>query len=447
MYLEPFILSLKIVFEIFLGWIVILTLFEKDIKIYGYLISFFFISTGIFFSGTFFNFPPEIQNNLSKFSTYIFIIIFISAIFLGSINPFFEFNVKPKIKAIFLTIFLIIFFMSEIISLSFFLKDFSIMREDKTGTYISFFGGLLIGFLSYFFASRLKRLLCRFSGFLQAIFLLLIIKLIFGGTGGYSEITLIPSLQNALMKLFHDLVHQILVFFMVPDHPMLKTTVWNFIGILFGERFTLIATFLLIVLPVVFLLEGYFRKPYEVPFELKGAERRRYIYNLITYRRRKSVPFFIFVFIVLMLWFFKPESTTGLYVPSPHPVVEEEGFITIKIETPVYNLHDRRLHKFSFTKDGDVIRIMVIERPDGRFAVCLDACEICPPQGYGQREDHVVCIYCNTPIPINTVGDPGGCNPIPLDAFIDEKEIKIEVSEIMKKMKLVKSGVKSDDRL
>ncbi len=442
MYHEPFILSLRIVLEIYAGWIATLTLFEKDIKTSVYLVLFLLVSTVIFLSGTFFTFTPEIQNNLSKLSTYLFISIFISAILVGSINPFFEFNVRADLKGIFFTIFLIIFFMSEIMSLSLFLKDFSFMREDKTGTYISFSGGLLTGFLSFFLTSRLKRLLYRFSGFLQVLFFLLIIKLIFGGTGGYSEITLIPSLQNALMKLFHDVVHQILVFFMVPDHPMLKTTVWNFIGILFGERFAFVATLLLIILPVVFLLESYLKKPYEIPVQLKGAERRRYIYNLMIDRRRRSVPFFVFIFIVLVLWFFKPGITAGLYVPSPRPVVEENGFITIKIETPVYNLHDRRLHKFSFTKDGDVIRILVIERPDGRFAVCLDACEICPPVGYGQREDHVVCIYCNTPIPLSTLGEPGGCNPIPLEVSTGEKEIRIEVSEIMKKMELVKSGVK-----
>jgi uncharacterized membrane protein len=81
----------------------------------------------------------------------------------------------------------------------------------------------------------------------------------------------------------------------------------------------------------------------------------------------------------------------------------------------------------------------VIRKPDRSLSVCLDACEICPPVGYGQRENHVVCIYCDTPIAVGTLGQPGGCNPIPLEADIDERFITIKMEEILKKWKFVKS--------
>ena len=44
----------------------------------------------------------------------------------------------------------------------------------------------------------------------------------------------------------------------------------------------------------------------------------------------------------------------------------------------------------------------------------LDACAICKPDGYGQAEGTVICYYCKTLIPLETVGKPGGCNPVPV---------------------------------
>jgi uncharacterized membrane protein len=86
----------------------------------------------------------------------------------------------------------------------------------------------------------------------------------------------------------------------------------------------------------------------------------------------------------------------------------------------------------------------VIKKADNSLSVCLDACEICPPVGYGQRDNHVVCIYCMTPIPVDTLGDPGGCNPIPLTAAIDDNFIRVELKEIIKKWGFVNRGETSE---
>jgi len=92
------------------------------------------------------------------------------------------------------------------------------------------------------------------------------------------------------------------------------------------------------------------------------------------------------------------------------------------------------------TEEGQAIRLLIVKKPDGKLATCLDACEICPPEGYGQRAGHVVCIYCMTPIPIDTLGMSGGCNPIPIAASITEADIRIRTEDILLKWKEVKSG-------
>jgi uncharacterized membrane protein len=81
-----------------------------------------------------------------------------------------------------------------------------------------------------------------------------------------------------------------------------------------------------------------------------------------------------------------------------------------------------------------------MKKPDGTLSVCLDACEICAPDGYGQSKDHVVCLYCNTPIPFDTVGKPGGCNPIPLAALVTDKEVRVDIAMIREKWALMRSG-------
>ena len=63
-----------------------------------------------------------------------------------------------------------------------------------------------------------------------------------------------------------------------------------------------------------------------------------------------------------------------------------------------------------------------------------------PPDGYGLTAGNVVCIYCMTPIPIETLGREGGCNPIPLEAAISDTDIRITVEEIDRMWKRVLSG-------
>jgi uncharacterized membrane protein len=101
---------------------------------------------------------------------------------------------------------------------------------------------------------------------------------------------------------------------------------------------------------------------------------------------------------------------------------------------------DGMVHKFSLLMDGETVVLLAVRKPDGKLAVCLDACEICPPDGYGQSEDEVVCIYCKTPIPIETLGRAGGCNPIPLDAEVSDVDIRIRVDEIARKWMEVTTG-------
>jgi uncharacterized membrane protein len=73
------------------------------------------------------------------------------------------------------------------------------------------------------------------------------------------------------------------------------------------------------------------------------------------------------------------------------------------------------MRKYVWSYAGHLVPFFTVRRPDGSLAVALDLCEICQPKGYAQMgRGYVFCKYCKTPIPADTVGQPGGCNPVPL---------------------------------
>ena len=78
------------------------------------------------------------------------------------------------------------------------------------------------------------------------------------------------------------------------------------------------------------------------------------------------------------------------------------------------NLEDGKLHKYLYRQGEHEARFFVLMTPAGKLSVDLDACAICKPDGYGQAEGTVICYYCKTLIPLDTVGKPGGCNPVPM---------------------------------
>jgi uncharacterized membrane protein len=100
--------------------------------------------------------------------------------------------------------------------------------------------------------------------------------------------------------------------------------------------------------------------------------------------------------------------------PKPLPVTASQtGEIFIPKKGEI-DLEDGKLHKYLFKQGGREARFFVLMTPAGQLTVDLDACSICKPDGYGQAEGTVICYYCVTLIPLETVGKPGGCNPVPV---------------------------------
>jgi uncharacterized membrane protein len=87
-----------------------------------------------------------------------------------------------------------------------------------------------------------------------------------------------------------------------------------------------------------------------------------------------------------------------------------------QVSVPLSQVSDGDLHRYSITINGTEMRFFLYQKPDGNVATVLDACTICGPVGFYKTSTGLVCKNCAAPVNPQSVGQPGGCNPIPLKA-------------------------------
>jgi hypothetical protein len=387
--------------------------------------------------------PPEIAGNFISMSFAILLILSGALLYHSSgVNIFFgKKQINDRLASAIIFLCSIIFFLPDTAGILIFLDQLVFMRGATYTTYINAFAGFVVAVIIIVVAVRLYRPYGIGSFFdLPQIFLFLaMIKLFGSGIKGIAELSLIPSVQKGFIKFIHDVVHQTFIMLLVPDHPLLKQTTWNFIGFFFSPFFASTASLIiLLALPMKFIYHSLVLPPQSPP-AASGVMKRKLLSIILSERRKKSIPVIFFILIIISGWISSSgEQISRMYVPDAKPVVADEGAVHIPIKDATMDLMDGNLHKFSLSRNGEKIRFLVIKKSDDSLAVALDACEICPPEGYGLRQGHVICIYCGTPIPVDSLGNPGGCNPVPLAFDIDGKFLKVSLKEILKKWDFVR---------
>jgi hypothetical protein len=339
-----------------------------------------------------------------------------------------------------------LYFAPEAFVAAIYLGDLADLSQNAPGVYVSLALGAAPVLMAMYVLSRYwSRRIGGYFGLPQLLIFLVLLKLLLSGAMDLAEFSLVPAVQRGVMKFVHDLLHQSFLYLLVPDHAMLKASTWNFIGFFFGPDFSIALALGLLLVPSVFYLYHSLTAPVSFPEAAEtGADRRLVRAGARHERLRKMAPVAFFVLIVVMSWYASgSEKAISLYVPEPKPLIEDNGMVVIPLTSPGTDLMDGRIHKFSVLVEGKSVRLLLARKPDGTLAVTLDACEICPPDGYGQRDSSVVCIYCMTPMPLDTLGRPGGCNPIPLASSVTERDVRITIEEIGRKWDLL---VNSPDR-
>jgi FTR1 family protein len=138
-----------------------------------------------------------------------------------------------------------------------------------------------------------------------------------------------------------------------------------------------------------------------------------------------------FVFILLVTAEFIYAKSVSALSPAT-----EVTFTNGQVSIPLTQVQDGDLHRYSAQENGTTIRFWLYQKPDGKIATVLDACEICGAVGFYKGPNGVVCKNCAAPINPQSVGMPGGCNPVPLNAQVTADSIIIREADIAAKSRM-----------
>jgi high-affinity iron transporter len=189
-----------------------------------------------------------------------------------------------------------------------------------------------------------------------------------------------------------------------------------------NELFFFITILALAALMVLFELKS--RQPVEVP--AAGAARRKALW---TARRERlwmgSVYMCSFIFIVMVTASFIYEKSASALSPAT-----EVSFVDGQVSIPLKQVYDGELHRFEAKEGGIEVRFWLYQKPDGKIATLFDACEICGGVGFYKSSHGVICKNCAAPINPQSVGMPGGCNPVPLKAQVTADAVIVSEADI-----------------
>jgi uncharacterized membrane protein len=188
-------------------------------------------------------------------------------------------------------------------------------------------------------------------------------------------------------------------------------------NVLASPRLAMAVTALLLFIPPVYVFIRLLLEPEPATDNIEiNAEKRKMLAVYIGKLTRKGTPILISLLVSIVMLHSANLAMNPLFDPEPIPLIVDGAEISIPLADNRGDISDGRIRKYSFRNKGKVYRLIVLMRPDSEVIAALDACEICPPTGYVQRGEHVICKYCSTPISLQSLGQPGGCNPIPVNA-------------------------------
>ncbi|HET9100778.1 MAG TPA: Fe-S-containing protein [Acidobacteriaceae bacterium] len=116
---------------------------------------------------------------------------------------------------------------------------------------------------------------------------------------------------------------------------------------------------------------------------------------------------FVFIFLVTAQFIYAMSSTA---LSPAVPVTLTGSQVTV----PVAQVQDDNLHRYVVHVGNTNVRFLLYRKPDGKIVTVADACQICGPVGFYKSGNMIVCKLCASPVNAQSVGQPGGCNPIPL---------------------------------
>ena len=174
------------------------------------------------------------------------------------------------------------------------------------------------------------------------------------------------------------------------------------------------------------LFEYRRRAPEAVP--AGNAERRKAAWSA---RRERLWMVAVYASSFLFISLVTAEFIYAKTADAAQSPVSQLTFTNGAASISVSSVSDGDLHRFVAKEDGTEVRFWLYKKPDGNIVAVFDACTICGAQGFKKDGHGFVCKNCSAPINPQTVGTPGGCNPIPLKSTISGDSVVIQEAELL----------------
>jgi high-affinity iron transporter len=157
---------------------------------------------------------------------------------------------------------------------------------------------------------------------------------------------------------------------------------------------------------------------------LNAAERRMREWE---FRRQRRWSFAAAILCVLVVVSLAAEFaySRAMAAPTPATMLTAQNN---EVRIPLSELTDSSLHYYTVNVGSGTLRFLVIHQSNGNYTVALDACQICGWSGYRQQGQNVVCRNCGATIYIPSIGEHGGCNPVPVKSSVQAGEVVVDLS-------------------
>jgi high-affinity iron transporter len=269
-----------------------------------------------------------------------------------------------------------------------------------TGTLLGIATAVIFGVL--FIRGSVRINLQRFFRVTTVILYFVAFQLVISGLHELSENGVLPS-STAEMRLIGPIVRNDLFFFVT----------------------------MLALAGLMVLLEYRRRAPAVLPENATAAEKRKAAW---TARREKMwmnavvATSFLFIFLSTAEFIYA-KSATALSPTTPVTLV---GSV---VTLPTAAINDDDLHRFGVNIDdgngrATQVRFLLYKKPNGQIVSVADACQICGPVGFYKSSQGIICKMCASPVTPQSVGTPGGCNPIPLKSTVANGELTIAANDL-----------------
>jgi high-affinity iron transporter len=269
-----------------------------------------------------------------------------------------------------------------------------------TGTLLGIAVAVVFGVL--FIRGSVKINLQRFFKVTTVILYFVTFQLIVSGLHELSENGVLPS-SAAEMRLIGPIVRNDLFFFVT----------------------------MLALAGLMVLMEYKRRVPAVLPADASASDKRKAAW---TARREKLWmnlvvgTSFLFIFLSTAEFIYA-KSSTAL---SPTASVTLVGS---QVTVPVADINDDKLHRYGvMVDDGNggsrEIRFLLFKKPDGNLVSVADACQICGPVGFYIGSQGITFKMCASPLNAASMGQPGGCNPVPLKSTIAGGQVTIAAADL-----------------